>query len=328
MKDLIIKELIEHKGTFISGQQISKKYHITRANVWKYIQKLKEEGYQIDSVTNKGYRLLEVPDRLDMAYLEFDEKWIIGKEYLFLEEIDSTNSYAKKIAPQRQDGTVVLSENQTKGKGRLGRDWKSSYGTGIWMSLILKPDIIPKDAVLLTQVAAAAVVKGINEVLDCGVRIKWPNDIVLGNKKVCGILTELSGEIESINYIVIGIGINVNQNPEDFPQEIEDKATSLKKFTGADISRKAIIKAIMKYMNNYYLQFLKSQSLEGVVEVCREFSATLKKEVRVIQNGKEICGEAIDLSDRGALIVEDREGNRHEIISGEASVRGMYHYVD
>ncbi len=328
MKDLIIKELVEHKGTFISGQEISKKYHITRANVWKYIHKLKEEGYQIDSVTNKGYRLVSMPDRLDMAYLEFDEGWRIGKEYLFFEEIDSTNAYAKKIASQKPSGTIVLAENQTKGKGRLGREWSSSYGSGIWMSMILKPDIVPTDAVLLTQVTAAAVVKGLNEVLNCDAKIKWPNDILLEKKKVCGILTELSGEIESVNYIVVGIGINVNQNPEDFPQEIEDKATSLKKFTGVDVSRKAIIKAILKYMNYYYSQFLKNHSLEGIVEVCREFSATLEKEVKVIENGNEIFGKAVGLTDRGALVVEDNKGIRHEIISGEASVRGMYQYVD
>ncbi len=328
MKEKILKELIENKGNFISGQEVSKRLHITRANVWKYIHKLKEEGYEIESVTNKGYRLLAMPDSLDMVYLDFDKEWVIGKEYIYLEEVDSTNEYAKRVASEKPDGTIVLAENQYKGKGRLGREWRSLSGTGIWMSLILKPDILPADAILITQVAAAAVVKGITSVLDCEVKIKWPNDVVIRNKKVCGILTEFSGEIESINYIVVGIGINVNQHSKDFPDEIRDKATSIREYMGKDISRKRIVKETVKYFNQYYLEFLKDQSLKGIIDICKKYSATLHKEVRIIQNGHETIGRAVDLTDRGTLIVEDKKGAEIEIISGEVSVRGLYHYTD
>ncbi len=328
MRERILRELIENRGSFISGQEISRKYDITRANVWKYIRKLKESGYEIESVTNKGYRLLEMPDSLDMIYLDFDKDWIIGREYIYLDEVDSTNEYAKKIASEKPDGAIVLAENQYKGKGRLGREWTSLSQTGIWMSLILKPEILPADAIIITQVAAAAVVKGITEILDCEVKIKWPNDIVLKNKKICGILTEFSGEIESINYIIVGIGINVNQKSKDFPEEIRDKAGSLREYAGKEISRKLIVKEIINYFNKYYFEFLKNQTFKGIIDICKKYSATLQNEVRIIQNGKEIIGKAVDLTDRGTLIIEDSKGVKSEIISGEVSVRGLYHYVD
>lgn len=328
MKDLILKELIEKKGCFISGQELSKKYQITRAGIWKYMQKFKEEGYEIESVSNKGYRLISEPDKLETIHFDFDENWLIGKEYIYLDKVDSTNDYAKKIAAQKPDGSVILAEKQEKGKGRLGRGWNSGYKTGIWMSFILKPDIITSDAVMVTQIAAAAVVKGINEAVDCDAKIKWPNDIVVGNKKVCGILTELSGEIESLNYIIVGIGINVNQNASEFPEEIKDKATSLNIFTGKEVSRKKILISVLSYFDAYYKQFLKNHSLEGIIDVCKDYSATLNKRVRILHNGNESEGKAIGMTERGGLLVEDLHGNISEIISGEVSVRGLYNYAD
>lgn len=328
MKDLILRELIENKNAFISGEDISKKYQVTRAAVWKYIKKLKEEGYQIESVTNKGYRLLSEPDKLERVYLDFDKDWILGKEFIYLEEVDSTNIYAKKIALLKPEGTIVLAEKQNKGKGRRGRNWDSSYGTGIWMSLILKPNIITSDAVMLTQVAAAAVVTALNEQLDCNAKIKWPNDIVVGNKKVCGILTELSGEIESLNYIVLGIGINVNQNLESFPDDIKEKAISLKACLGRHLSRKQILLSVLKYLNIFYNQFIKDNSLENIIDICKKESATLSKEIRIIKDDDDMEGKAIDLTNRGGLLVEDRQGQIIEIISGEVSVRGLYNYID
>lgn len=328
MKGLMIKELIESKGNFISGQEMSRRYNISRAAVWKYIKKLKEEGYEIKSVNNKGYCLISEPDRLETAYLDFKKEWKIGRKYIYLEEVDSTNEYAKKIANNRPDGTIVLAEDQTKGKGRLGRSWCSGDKEGIWMSFILKPDIMTSDAMLVTQIAAASVVKGLNDALDCNAKIKWPNDIVLGNKKVCGILTELSGEIESLNYIILGIGINVNQDMETFSDELKKKATSLKHYLGKHVSRKEILLSVIENLNLHYNDFLKNHSLADTIDICRNYSATLSKEVKIIHNGEERQGKAIDLTDQGGLIIEDQEGKTFEIISGEVSVRGLYDYLD
>lgn len=328
MKDLIIKELIENKDAFISGQEISNKYQITRAAVWKHIKKLKEEGYDIESVTNRGYRLVEEPDTLETAYLDFEEDWILGKEYIYFDEINSTNTYAKQVALDKQEGTIILAEKQTQGKGRLGRAWSSGKGLGIYMTVILKPQILPADTVIITQVAAAAIVQAIKKTLQCDAKIKWPNDIIINNKKVCGILTELSGEIENLNYIVIGIGINVNQVEEDFEKGLEDKATSIRACLGKKVSRKKLFHAAIESLNNMYKEFITQKSVDSVMNICREYSATIGKEVRVVYNNKNIEGKAIDITENGSLLVQDKDGNLTEIISGEASVRGLYRYVD
>ena len=328
MKDLIIKELIENKSTFISGQEISNKYQITRAAVWKHIKKLKEEGYDIESVTNKGYRLIEEPDKLETAYLDFEKNWIIGKEYLYFKEIDSTNAFAKQIAMDKQEGTIILAEKQTKGKGRLGRIWTSDEEVGIYMTVILKPDMLPSDAVMMTQVAAAAVVKAMQDTFQCDAKIKWPSDIILDNKKVCGILTELSGEIESLNYIILGIGVNVNQINKDFTEELQDKATSIRICLGEKVYRKKLLLTILDNLNKMYKAFANEKSLDNVMDICRQHSATLGKDVRVSKNHTIIEGKAIDITDRGGLMIQDKAGNQTEIISGEVSVRGLYRYVD
>lgn len=328
MRNLIIKELIENKDAFVSGQEISNKYQITRAAVWKYIKKLKEEGYNIESVTNKGYRLIGEPDKLEMAYLKFNPDWILGKEYIYFEEIDSTNAFAKQVALSKNEGAIILAEEQTRGKGRLGRIWSSNQGEGIYFTVILKPNMLPSDAVMMTQVAAAAVVTAIHDVLQCEAKIKWPNDIILGNKKVCGILTELSGEIESLNYIILGIGINVNQAEEDFPDELKDKATSIRQYLGKEISRKALLYGILDNLDKLYKAFSYEKSLEDIMDICRTHSATIGKDVQVLKNHQMIEGRAMDITSQGGLMIRDNEGNCTEVISGEVSVRGLYRYVD
>lgn len=328
MKDLIIKELIQNKNLFISGQEISNKYQITRAAVWKHIKKLKEEGYDIEAVTNKGYRLIEEPDKLKTAYLDFKDNWILGKEYIYFEEIDSTNVYAKQIAMDKKEGTIVVAEKQTKGKGRLGRTWVADKGVGIYMTVILKPHMIPSDAVMMTQVAAAAVVKAINHCYQCDAKIKWPNDIVIGNKKICGILTELSGEIENLNYIVLGIGVNVNQTKKDIPRDLQDKSTSIRICVDQKVSRQKLFHEVLEQLNNMYETFITEKSLDEVMNICRQYSATLGNHVKVLNYDKQLEGKAINITSRGGLIIEDESGNQTEIISGEVSVRGLYGYID
>lgn len=327
MRKNIIRELINSKDNFVSGQFISEKYNITRAGVSKIIKKLREDGYQIESITNKGYRLLMKSDTLEMAYLDFDESWILGKEYFYFDKIDSTSIYAKKIAADQPEGTIIISEKQTNGKGRLGRSWDSEYKSGIWMSIILKPNILPSEASIMTQVAAAAIVNALNKTCDCDAKIKWPNDIVCGDKKICGILTEMSGEIDHLNYVVLGIGVNVNQKQEEISQEISFKATSISQYLGRDISRDVVLQAILAELDYFYRKFISGKCLNEIIEICKYNSATLGKNVKVIKDNEIIEGKAMDIDSMGQLIIQDNHDKEIKIISGEVSVRGLYGYI-
>ena len=227
VREKVIKAILDSGENFMSGEQLSKKLGISRTAVWKHINALREEGYNIESVNKKGYRLAEKPDDIlsseNIAYNLPTE--FIGKKVIHLDTVGSTNDYAKEIGNKVSGGTLIISEQQTKGKGRLGRVWKSKSGDGIWMSLIIKPKIEPYKAPFLTLVAGASVVKALSN-LDVEASIKWPNDIIVHNKKICGILTELSAEMERVNYVVIGIGINTNKS--EFPEDIKEIATSIK----------------------------------------------------------------------------------------------------
>lgn len=215
MKKKILNILKKYEDEYVSGERLSEEFGITRAGIWKHMKSLKEAGYEIESVSNKGYKLIGTPDRIDEEEVTpFLKTKYIGRVFTHFEEIDSTNMEAKRVcAKSAIDGMVITAEAQTKGKGRLGRQWQSPKSRGIWMSVVLTPDISPVLASKTTIIGAAAVY---NALKDMGIEagIKWPNDIVVNGKKVCGILTEMNAEMDRINYIVLGIGINVNM--EDF----------------------------------------------------------------------------------------------------------------
>ncbi|WP_026895573.1 biotin--[acetyl-CoA-carboxylase] ligase [Clostridiisalibacter paucivorans] len=328
MKEKIIKYLKDNKESFMSGQQISEKLGISRTSVWKHINQLKAEGYDIKSFSRKGYKLMDIPDILtegeikDMLNTKF-----IGKHIVHFDTVKSTNVKSKELAEEGAlEGTVILSEEQIGGRGRLGRDWISPKGKGIWMSVILKPNIDPIHASKITQIAAAAVYDGIKNIgLDPG--IKWPNDIVLNEKKVCGILTEMSGELNKINYIVVGIGINVNLNENDIPNEIKDKATSILIEKGSKEDRKKLVSNILNKFEILYDEFIESGKLTETIDICREGSVLLGKEIRILSQGKEKDrAMAVDIDDNGQLIVEYRDKRREKLFSGEISIRGINGY--
>jgi len=325
MKTRILSLLASKDGGFISGEEMSRIFGISRAAVWKHVDHLKKEGYEIEAVTKKGYRLHENKEKMETVFLKLPAKQIIGARYIYLEEVDSTNTWAKIIAKEEPDGTVVIANCQTAGKGRLGKNWDSARNKGIWLSLILKPRASMTEAILLTQLAGAAVCHGLIN-LGYEAKIKWPNDIVIGDKKVCGILAELSGEPEQLNYVIVGIGINVNQDLEDFPPELHERAASLEMIAPLKADRNQILGHILEELDYYYGLFNDKKTTE-IMEFCRKNSATLEKSVKVIYNDKIILGKAINLTDKGALIIEDAEGQAMEIISGEVSVRGLYGYV-
>ncbi|HLR33820.1 MAG TPA: biotin--[acetyl-CoA-carboxylase] ligase [Tissierellales bacterium] len=327
MKEAIVKLLKENKSDFISGEKISELFGVSRTAIWKYINILKDEGYEIESVSRKGYRLISSPDIL--TYEEIEE-WLnteyIGRKIHYYDTIDSTNIKAKKIAYLEKEGTIVVAESQSKGRGRLGREWQSPKGKGLWMSIILKPKVNPVHVAKVTLIGAAAVNLALE---DIGIDsyIKWPNDIVINGKKICGILTEMSSELNMINYVVMGIGINVNLDKKDFSKEILDKGTSLKIEAGKEINRKKLLATVLNKFEELYTPFTEEEDLSQTIEICRKNSILLEKDIRVINNGKERIGKAIDINDDGNLIVKYENGEIESLLSGEISVRGLEGYV-
>ena len=248
---------------------------------------------------------------------------IIGKKIFQFETIDSTNDYAKKIALEELDGTLIISEEQTKGRGRVGRQWYSKSGEGIWMSIILKPDMIPQKAPFITLIAGASIVKALNK-LGIKTFIKWPNDIIINNKKVAGILTELSAEVDKINYIVLGIGINTKTIK--FSQEISEIATSLYR-EGYIISRVDIVRAILEEFEKLYLQYINKNSRKEILSICRRYSSIIGKDVYLIKEDEKELVKCLDMNEYGNLIVRTENNIIKEIISGEVSIRGVKGYV-
>lgn len=329
MKSIVLEELRKNKNEYLSGEELSKKLNVSRTSVWKHINKLKKEGYTIDSSTNKGYMLIEAPSTLYPAEIKrlLDTK-IIGKEIIFVESVNSTNNYGKKICEKDFiEGTLIITEEQTMGRGRLGRQWASPKGEGIWVSILLKPNMKPEQASQITLLAACAVAKSMRKMLEADALIKWPNDIVISGKKVCGILTEMGAEIDVINYLIIGIGINANMDEKFFIDNDLKTATSIKIEKGSAIDRKALLAEVISNFEVLYLNFLDSHSIEGLLGSYKEISATIGKEVRLIYNKCELMGTAVDINRLGQLVVKLTDGKTISLNSGEVSVRGIYGYI-
>lgn len=286
---------------------------------------MKSDGYIIDSKHKSGYILIEEPDVINYTEISPHLKTdFIGRSYLYFDSISSTNDYAKEIASDSPDGTTIVAEEQTSGRGRMGRLWVSYKKQGIWMSIILKPDMVPNDAVKLTQVAAVSLVYAIRETTNLTSYIKWPNDIIVNSKKVCGILTEMNGEIDKINFIVVGIGVNVNV--DSFPVDLQNKATSLSIEASKKIDRKLLTASILNNFEKYYRTFL-NEGFFSIRNLCKEYSLTLGKDVKITMNNKEYVGRAVDIDDNGSLIIVFKNGEKKAITSGEVSIRGLIDYV-
>ncbi|MBL4935957.1 biotin--[acetyl-CoA-carboxylase] ligase [Clostridium sp. YIM B02515] len=328
MKSDILELLKNDKNDFISGQYISEKLGVTRTAIWKHINQLKEDGYEIESISNKGYRLVSSPDLLTSEEIKpYLKTALIGRNILHFDSLDSTNVKAKQLADSlKVDGAVIISEEQTSGKGRLGRTWVSPKYKGIWMSIILKPDLNPMDAVKLTQIAAASVVNGCSE-LNIDTLIKWPNDIVINHKKVCGILTEMSAELTRINYIIVGIGINVNIDEAEFPESLKETATSLKIEVKHKISRQELIGRILNNFEYLYLEFINNNNIKASLDICREKSALINNNIIVINRDKNTEAKALDIDEGGRLLIEYPDGRQEYLISGEVSIRGKGSYI-
>lgn len=249
-----------------------------------------------------------------------------GYKVVFYEETGSTNVEAKMLADQgAAHGTLVVADSQSGGKGRRGRSWHSPKGSAIAMSLILKPELEPEKASMLTLVQAMAVVKAIEEVCQVSSQIKWPNDILVNEKKVCGILTEMHLEKTKISSIIIGCGINVNQ--DDFPEEIAEIATSLKIEIGKSFSREALIGSVCRYFEMYFQQFMDRKDLSGMADEYNEYLISKGRKVKVLDPKGEFVGEALGINALGELLVKRADGETVNVYAGEVSVRGVYGYV-
>jgi BirA family biotin operon repressor/biotin-[acetyl-CoA-carboxylase] ligase len=324
-----ILNILRNSKDYVSGQAICDMLGVSRTAVWKCIQQLKEEGYEFDAINNRGYRIIKYPDLVTESEIESQlSTEDIVKSVVYFDELDSTNNEAKRCAENgAKDGTLYITECQTGGRGRRGRQWVSPAGTGIWMSLLIRPEIAPSHASMLTLVSAVAVAKAINEVLgdtaQCA--IKWPNDIVVNHHKVCGILTEMSAEMSCMNFVVIGIGINVNTT--DFDSDISWMASSLKNEAGKDIKRSALVASFSHYFTEYYHRFLKDENLSGIVDEYNEVLINRGNEVKILESTSEYTGIAHGINQLGELIVEKKDKTMVNIMAGEVSVRGLYGYV-
>jgi len=313
----ILKYLREKE--YVSGEVLAQKLGISRVAIWKQIQKLKDMGYKIISDQNLGYCLISRPDLLFPQEVQRGlPTTYIGKKIFYFPELESTNVIAKEKALHRteaiDEGTIIIAEKQSAGKGRLGRKWFSPTG-GIWLSIILYPQLPPSYIPRITLMTAVAVVKAIKMCTRIEPQIKWPNDILINEKKVCGILTEMSAELDMINWVVVGIGINANLDYRELPKDIQENATSLKEASGKEILRVKLMQTFLREFEKYY-ESLKRRESSSVLREWKSYSYTLGKKIRVDMGGRIITGEAVDINEEGALILKKEDNELIKIISG------------
>jgi BirA family biotin operon repressor/biotin-[acetyl-CoA-carboxylase] ligase len=266
------------------------------------------------SSTKEGYTLVGSPDVLAPAEIKAGLKTsMMGKNIHYFKETESTNILARDMAGSVDEGTVVIAESQTGGRGRMGRKWISPEG-GIWLSVVLKPRMQPLHAPRITLLAGVAVAKTIRN-FGLSAKIKWPNDVLINGKKVCGILTEIGAEMDSIQYIVVGIGIDANVDTETFPEEFRDSSTSLKNELGYDINRVEFVQKLLIELESLYLKFQK-EGFTSIIEEWRMMSATIGQWVKITTQSRIMYGEAVGVDSDGALILETGEGRLEKIVAG------------
>nr|WP_209122621.1 biotin--[acetyl-CoA-carboxylase] ligase [Alkalihalobacillus sp. BA299] len=322
MKEKLLEMLSEDETGFVSGEKISNHLGCSRTAIWKHIEELRKSGYEVEAVPRKGYRIKNRPNTISpheiKVYLNTDQ---IGQEITYYESLPSTQEIAHRLAQEGvEEGHVVLADEQTSGKGRLGRVWHSPIGTSISMSIILRPKVSPQKAPQLTLLAAVAVVRGIEKTTGLQCSIKWPNDILLNGKKIVGILTEMQSEPDYVHSVIIGIGINVNHKQEQFSSELREIATSLAIAKGEEVSRAKLISHVFFELEALYHQYL----LEGfnvIKPLWESYAVSLGKRIvaRTIQGVIE--GVAKGITNDGVLLLEDDEKVIHHIYSADIEIK-------
>lgn len=312
-----VLEILANSDDFISGEDIAKSLNVTRASIWKNISKLKSMGYNILSSTNKGYKLIKDNNKYNKLEVEKILKTkILGKEIYFFDEIDSTNNYAKIIANSVSEGAIILANNQTNGRGRFDRNWVCEKNSGVFLSLILKPCIDIFSISNITMMASVSLCNTISFFTGEKAMIKWPNDILVNNKKICGVLTEVSAQMDKIDYIVLGIGINVNN--KNFEGELLNKATSIYKQINKNVNRQEVVSYFLNDFENNYITYKNTFDIN--ISEYKKLCINIDRQVKVVYKGKEIIGKVVDVCKDGNLIIKT-ENDTIKIVSGEVSLR-------
>ena len=304
---------------YITGERLSKNLGISRVAVWKQIQNLKKLGYLVDANSKKGYCIISRPDILLPTEIQNNlHTKYIGKRIYYYSRVNSTNSVAKNAINDKsielQDGSIIIANEQTTGRGRLGRAWHSPLG-GIWMSLILFPVLEPAYIAKITLMTAVVLVRSIKKLFDIPILIKWPNDIIIENKKLCGILTEMSAESDRINYVIVGIGVNTNIAREQFPEEIRGQSISLQEIIGKQISKIKLTRLLLENFEKSY-GLLQRKQFADILKDWKLNAHTLGKRITVVSGKRTISGEAIDVTTEGALVIKAEDGKIVNILSG------------
>jgi len=313
----ILKILYENRDDYVSGENLAAVFSISRAAISKRIEKLRLKGVNIHSVPNRGYKIISMPDFLieESVTIGVMEGQIIGNTIEVFDEIDSTNEYAKKIAKNASDGTIVAANVQTKGKGRRGRGFESKKG-GMYFSIILKPDVAIEEVPFITQMTACSIYKALSE-MGVNTLIKWPNDIILNDKKLCGILCEMSCEIDYLSYVVAGIGINMKK--VDFEEEVGKIATSLEQ-EGYELDNLELFWNILKNFDHFYKKYT-MHDYDEMLDILRANSHILNKDIEILTSNEIKKAKAKDMDEKGFLVVEYENGDIEHINYGEVSVR-------
>jgi BirA family biotin operon repressor/biotin-[acetyl-CoA-carboxylase] ligase len=327
MKAQILKILRETRG-YVSGQELCEKLSVSRTTIWKVVGQLKSEGYVIEGIRNRGYRLVDVPDSIDEKEIRsrLHTQWL-GKEIYYQKSVDSTNSWAKRLAEEgKPSGTVVVADVQTNGKGRRGRSWETPERMSVPLSILLRPDFAPEKASMLTLVMGLSVVQALENAVSLQCSIKWPNDVLISEKKVCGILAELYSQIDNMEYMVVGAGVNANMT--EFPEELANKATSLRNELGRPVQRALLVAYILEAFEKNYEKFLHTQDLRDLKEEYTKRLLNTGRPVRILQPQEEFEGVARGIDTWGNLLVERTDsGVVEQVYAGEVSVRGLHGYV-
>ena len=322
MIDEKILAILRNDTDHVSGEELCKIAGVSRAAIWKHIEKLREEGYDIEASPHLGYRLLNIPDRLIPAEIKWKLRTrVLGKEILSYKKVDSTNTIAYALAEKGlKEGSVILAEEQEKGKGRHGRTWLSPSKSGIYLSVILRPQITPNEISKITLLAAVAAARAIRETADLQAMIKWPNDILVNHKKVCGILTEMKAEQDRVDFIVIGIGINVNTQMKQLPKGASSLREELPDSrTDEQVSRVALTrKLIEKLEEDYFL--LKKDGFQPIMDEWKRLSDMIGSRVKVVLQNRTFEGLVHDIDPDGALVVRRDAGTLEKVSSGDIAM--------
>jgi BirA family biotin operon repressor/biotin-[acetyl-CoA-carboxylase] ligase len=309
-------------GGSVSGAELSQRLGVTRAAIWARIEDLRRLGYDIEAGPHFGYRLVSAPDALhaDDLLARLGKMKAVGRDIRVFQETTSTNDIAEKLARDGvKEGVVVFAESQTKGRGRLGRKWISPASKGLWFSILLRPDLRPQEATRLTVVSATALARAIESETGLKPEIKWPNDILIHGKKVAGILTELSAELDHVKYVILGIGVDVNLNAAELPADLRKIATSLKVESGRMISRAGLAVAILRELDQDYAR-LATGDFAAIADEWEDRCTTLGCDVAIRVGNRQIRGRAESLGEDGALLLRTEHGHIERVTGGDVTL--------